>query len=266
MRAIRQMRGREEPKLGTVITQNDFSEPPQGSHRGITMRTIFAKKQLGLAAACALALGVLSGTAAAQVQPDEKALVTDARGMHVTSGSGLCVRNSFGPPPAWTEGCHAAVPVAQYVAPAPAPAPAAAPAVIAAAPLPVYEKVAFDANVLFDSDKSALRPAGRDTLDQFVGKIHGLDSHSMMAVGYADRMGSDASNQALSQQRADAVKTYLVGKGIAAERVQTSAKGEMQPSTSRGECKDANNAKNVACMQPDRHVSVEVSGTRIAKQ
>lgn len=65
----------------------------------------------------------------------------------------------------------------------------------------MWEKVAFDANVLFDSDSSALRPAGRDTLDQFVGKIHGLDSQSIVAIGYADRMGSEASNQTLSQQR-----------------------------------------------------------------
>ena len=61
------------------------------------------------------------------------------------------------------------------------------------------------------------------------------------------------------------MKAYLVGKGIAAERVQTSARGETRPTTSAGECKDANNAKNVACMQPDRHVFIEVSGTRIAQ-
>jgi OOP family OmpA-OmpF porin len=86
-----------------------------------------------------------------------------------------------------------------------------------------------------------------------------------MLVGYADRMGTHADNQTLSQERVDSVKTYLVGKGIASERVQTSAGGETQPDTFAGECKDANNAKNVACMQPDRHVFIEVSGTRIAK-
>ena len=78
-------------------------------------------------------------------------------------------------------------------------------------------------------------------------------------------MGSDASNQALSEQRVDAVKAYLVGKGIAAKRVQTSARGETRPTTAAAECKDANNAKNVACMQPDRHVFIEISGTRLAK-
>jgi len=221
------------------------------------MRTTFIKQQFGLAAACALALGVLSGTAAAQVLPGEKALVTDTRGFPVKSGSGLCLHNTFGPSPQWTEGCHAYVPapMAQYVAPQ----------YVAAAPLPLYEKVVFDANILFDSDKSALRPTGQVKLDQFVDKIHGLDTQSIVAVGYADRMGTDADNQMLSRQRVDAVRAYLVGKGIAWDRVQTSAKGESRPTTYAGECKDANNATNVACMQPDRHVFIEVSGTRLVK-
>jgi OOP family OmpA-OmpF porin len=131
------------------------------------------------------------------------------------------------------------------------------------APLPVYERVTFDANIMFDADKSAIRPAGRDKLDQFVIDIRGLESQSVMAIGYADRMGTQADNQALSQQRVDAVKAYLVGKGIASNRVQTSAKGEMQPTTALADCKDPNNATNVACMQPDRHVFIEVSGTRL---
>ena len=230
------------------------------------MRNIFTKKSARLAAACALALGVFSAAAAAQVPSDEKALAVDSSGAPVMSGFGLCVRSGFGPAPAWTVACHGPVPVpvALYVAPDAAPAPAPV-ATAAAAALPVLEKVAFDANVLFDSDKSSLRPAGRDTLDEFVAKIHGLDSESIMAIGYADRMGTHAANQALSQQRVDAVKVYLVGKGIASQRVQTSARGETQPDTFAGECKDANNAKNVACMQPDRHVFIEVSGTRIAK-
>ena len=171
------------------------------------MRTTFTRKQTGLTAACALALGLLLGT--------------------------LIV---------W-------------------PGQSAAPAHAVAAPL-AYEKVAFDANILFDSDKSAIRPLGRDKLDEFVKKIHGLDSQDIVAVGYADRMGEDTDNQVLSRQRVDAVRSYLVSKGIAWNRVQTTAKGESRPTTYAGECKDANNAKNVACMQPDRHVFIEVSGTR----
>ena len=231
------------------------------------MRNTFTRKHTALTVACALALGVFSATANSQGREindiNEKSLLVDTRGAPVMSGFGLCWHTAYGPAPSWTAGCHAAVPapVALYVVPAPAPAPVV---MAAAAPLPVYERVAFDANVLFDSDKSALRPAGRDKLDAFVSNIRGLESQSIMAIGYADRMGTDASNQVLSQQRVDAVKSYLVGKGIASNRVQTSAKGEMRPTTYPGECKDANNAKNIACMQPDRHVFIEVSGTRIA--
>lgn len=239
------------------------------------MRNTFSKKQTCLALACALALGLFSTIAGAQRSQDENALAVDSGGTPVMSGFGLCVRSGFGPAPAWTVACHGAapLPVAVYdyapaatAAPDPFPAAASVPAAaITAAALPAWEKVAFDANVLFDSDKSALRPAGRDTLDEFVGKIHGLESQTIMLVGYADRMGTHAANQTLSQQRVDAVKVYLVGQGIAADRVQTSARGETQPSTLPGECKDANNVQNVACMQADRHVFIEVSGSRIAK-
>jgi OOP family OmpA-OmpF porin len=226
-----------------------------------------------MAVVCALAFSILSATSHAQSRDDnEKALLLDTRGAAVMSGTGLCWHTAFGPAPVWTSGCHAEVPapVAQYVAPAAqpvaAPAPRPAPVMVAAAaPLPVYEKVAFDANVLFDSNKSELRGAGRATLDAFVEKIGGLESQSVMAVGYADRMGSGASNQILSEERVSNVKSYLVSRGIPAHRLQTSAWGESRPSTLAAECKDANNPKNVACMQPDRHVYIEISGSRLVK-
>jgi OOP family OmpA-OmpF porin len=234
------------------------------------MTSTFTRNHTAVAIACALALGVFSATANSQVRDmqgniDEHALVVDSRGAPVMNGYGECWHTRYGPAPQWTAGCHAAVPApaAQTVAPAQASTPAPVPVVMAAAaPLPVYERVAFDANILFDSDKSALRPAGREKLDAFVSNIKGLESQSIMAVGYADRMGNDAYNQALSQQRVDTVKAYLVGQGIAANRVQTSARGETQPTTAAGECKDANNATNIACMQPDRHVFIEISGNR----
>jgi OOP family OmpA-OmpF porin len=228
------------------------------------MRNAFNTKHTALAVACALALGVFSVTVHAQARDaNETALLVNSQGWPVMSGSGLCWHTGYGPAPAWNANCHAPVPapIAAYVAPAPRPAPV----VVAAAPLPVYEKVAFDANVLFDSGKSDLRPLGRDKLDQFVQDIHGLESRSMFAIGYADRMGTEADNQVLSRDRVETVKNYLIGKGIAMDRIQTSAKGETRPTTYPSECKDANNATNVACMQPDRHVFIEVSGTRLVQ-
>lgn len=234
------------------------------THRKNTMRSLFAGKQTTLALACALALGVFSASLYAQDRnPNETALLLDTRGAPVMNATELCWHTAYGPPPAWTAGCHPQAKVlAQYVAPV--AAPVAVP-VAAAAPLPIYEKAAFDASVLFDSDKSALRPAGRDTLDAFLRDIRGLDSQSIVAVGYADRMGSDAANQVLSEERVDAVKTYLVDRGVAADRVQTRAVGETRPGTPAGDCKSADKASNVACMQADRRVLIEVSGMRLAK-
>jgi OmpA-OmpF porin, OOP family len=206
------------------------------------------KKELAVAVACALALGVFSETAQAQAQ-GEHALLTSPGGAPVMSGFGLCVRSGFGPAPAWTAGCHD-YKLVQYVAPVQAEA---------------WETLTFDANILFDSNSSTLRPLGRDKLDYFAKQIRGLESQSIVAIGYSDRMGTSESNQVLSQQRVDAVKSYLVGTGIATDRVQTRARGETRPSTVAGECEDAKNTKNVACMQPDRHVFIEVSGTRLVK-
>ena len=191
-----------------------------------------------------MALGLLAATANAQrADIDEHALLLDTRGAPVMNTTGLCWHTGYGPAPLWTAGCHADHP----------------------APAAVYEKVAFEANVLFDSDKSALNAAGRSTLDAFVGKIRGLDTQSVMAIGYADRMGSDASNQVLSEERVNSVKSYLVAKGIPADRVRTRAWGETRPSTAAAECKDGNNPRNVACMQADRRVFIEISGSRLVK-
>jgi OOP family OmpA-OmpF porin len=168
----------------------------------------------------------------------------------------------FEPGPASTARCHptAAIPVAAYVEKT-----TPAPITTIIAPAAVYEKVVFDVNVLFDSNKSNLLPAGRKELDGFVGKIRGLEERSMLAVGYADRMGTDASNQKLSENRVDTVKAYLVSQGVEAKRVDTSARGEREPTTWAKECQDANNVKNVACMQPDRHVFIEISGSRLVQ-
>ena len=123
----------------------------------------------------------------------------------------------------------------------------------------------LDADALFDFDKAVLRPAGRAALDDFAGKIKGIDPETIMAVGHTDRFGSEAYNQRLSDQRVEAVKTYLVSKGIEPNRIRTEGKGETQPVTKTGECDGNQSAKVIACLQPDRRVEVEVMGTRIAR-
>jgi OOP family OmpA-OmpF porin len=82
------------------------------------------------------------------------------------------------------------------------------------------------------------------------------------AVGHADRLGSEAYNQILSEDRAEAVKAYLVGKGIEPDRVRTEGRGATQPATKPGECAGGRSEKLIACLQPDRRVGIETAGTR----
>ena len=85
----------------------------------------------------------------------------------------------------------------------------------------------------------------------------------IIAVGHADRLGSDQYNQKLSEKRAEAVKAYLVGKGVEPNRVYTEGKGEKQPVTG-DKCgkSDKKTKQLVECLQPDRRVEIEVIGTK----
>src|SRR5258708_18728255 len=92
-------------------------------------------------------------------------------------------------------------------APAPAPAPAPTPVqeVKPAPPKPVAEKGTFAADVLFDFDKSVLKPEGKSKLDDLAAKVRGINLEVVIAIGHADSIGSDAYNQKLSVRRAESV-------------------------------------------------------------
>jgi OOP family OmpA-OmpF porin len=131
----------------------------------------------------------------------------------------------------------------------------AAPTPPAVAPTPVSEKVSFAAEALFGFDKAVVKPEGRIALDEMVGKLQGMDTEVMIAVGHTDSVGSNAYNDKLSQRRAEAVKAYLVSKGIESGRLYTEGKGESQPVATNSTVEGR--AKN-------RRVTIEVVGTRTA--
>jgi OOP family OmpA-OmpF porin len=222
------------------------------------MKKLLTLKQSSLAVSCALALGVLSGSALAQTSPADTAYLNDAQGGVPRSGFGLCWHTAFGPA-ANTPGCDPAS-VVVAAAEVPAPAPPAPPVMT---PSPAGARVTLDADALFDFDKAVLRPAGRTALDEFHGKLKSINPEVIIAVGHADRFGSEAYNQTLSDQRAAAVRDYLIAKGVEPNRVHAEGKGEMQPMTMAGECAGAKSTKVIACLQPDRRVEIEVVGTQV---
>ena len=178
----------------------------------------------------------------------------------------LCWRGANWTPATAAAGCDGAIVAPRAAAPAPAPAPrAAAPAPAAAAPRAAAPaarpapppaaatKVTYAADTFFDFDKSVLKADGKAKLDDLAGKVKAINLEVIIAVGHTDATGSDAYNQKLSVKRADAVKAYLITKGIEKNRVYTEGKGEKQPVADNKT--DAGRSKN-------RRVEIEVVGTR----
>ncbi|MCX7141350.1 MAG: OmpA family protein [Proteobacteria bacterium] len=212
-------------------------------------------RYLGLVFAAALALGMGSSSAFAQVGQG----YWGSNGQYVKNSTGLCWHAGYWTPAMATMECDPdlvpkpaakpAAPPAPAAAPKP-PAPAPAPA---ATPKPVSEKVTMAADAHFDFDKAALKAEGKAKLDELVGKLKGVNLEVIIAIGHTDSVGSVAYNKKLSLRRADTVKAYLVSKGIEANRVYTEGKGKSQPIADN---------KTAAGRAKNRRVEIEVVGSR----
>ena len=149
----------------------------------------------------------------------------------------LCWRDANWTPATAAQGCDGAI-VPKAAAPAPAPA---------------ATKVTYAADAFFDFDKAVLKPEGKAKLDDLAGKVKDINLEVVIAVGHTDSTGAASYNQKLSVRRAEAVKAYLVSKGIESNRIYTEGKGLTQPvadnKTREGRAKN-------------RRVEVEVVGTR----
>lgn len=182
-----------------------------------------------------------------------------ASGTPVKNSTNLCWRNANWTPATAHADCDGAIKAAPVVA-APAPAPVAAPAPAAPrvtatieAPRPMVTKTTYSADTLFDFDRAVIRPEGRAKLDALALQINQLTLEVVIATGHTDSVGTEAYNIKLGERRAQAVKAYLVSKGVDRKRVYVESRGESQPvadnRTREGRAKN-------------RRVEIEVIGTR----
>lgn len=149
------------------------------------------------------------------------------------------------PPPRPVEPAPAVVtPPPAPVAPPPPPPP----------PPPRFEKVTMSATELFGFNSATLT-APQPRLDEIAAALTADPSITDVDItGYADRLGSSKYNQSLSERRANAVRDYLIAKGIAASRLKAYGRGEANPVVT---CTDKNRAALIRCLEPNRRVEVE---------
>ena len=231
-----------------------------------------------LASATLLMLASLGATAQSKdIVVDgqgEVPYVVDQRNVVARSGFDLCWRTGYWTPAAagavkageLPVGCQCDKDVlgADTCVPATARGVASAPAAAAAAAPAAPARCDFSVNLAADStfafNKAALTGAARTTLDQAViakmGNCATIDS--LIITGHTDRLGSQGYNQKLSEKRADAVKAYLLGKGVKAANVETMGAGKTQPIKG---CDDKLGRKKlIECLAPNRRVTVDVKG------
>ncbi|MEO1478617.1 MAG: OmpA family protein [Bacteroidota bacterium] len=88
--------------------------------------------------------------------------------------------------------------------------------------------------ILFDTGSARIKPESTPTLNEVLDMLEDHGDLSLLIEGHTDSDGGDASNQTLSEDRAAAVKAYLVDNGIDASRLDTAGRGESEPVADNG--------------------------------
>lgn len=131
---------------------------------------------------------------------------------------------------------------------------------------PVERTITIDlaADTLFKFDGSSLNdllPKGHEEVLNVASQISSrfVSVSKIKLTGHTDRLGTHQYNQKLGQSRANTVRDLLVNNGVAAQIVSTASAGEHEPVTNG--CFDVKQREALhACLQPDRRVTVEITG------
>jgi outer membrane protein OmpA-like peptidoglycan-associated protein len=112
-------------------------------------------------------------------------------------------------------------------------------------------------DVLFDTGRFTLRPIAREKLARLAGIALNYPGLKLESEGHTDNVGSEALNQKLSEQRANAVREYLISQGIPGDKITSSGKGFSMP---------VGDNKTAAGRQQNRRVELIVSGEVIGSK
>lgn len=109
---------------------------------------------------------------------------------------------------------------------------------------------------MFELNSATLTHEARARLDaEIIPKIAGIPNVRFIVSGHSDRLGAVEYNRELSEKRAEAVRAYLLEKGVDAERIEVFGYGQTLPVTS---CPEKKGATLVECLAPNRRVVVEI--------
>ena len=125
---------------------------------------------------------------------------------------------------------------------------------------PEFDKLSLSAGGLFALSSNKIKPSGQEKLDEMVEHLKGMQYDNVLVVGHTDPTGPKAMNDKLSKQRAQAVKQYLISKGVDPKRIKTEGKGGAEPVAKTQNCDSLPRAEKIACYAPDRRVDIEVVG------
>jgi OmpA-OmpF porin, OOP family len=166
----------------------------------------------------------------------------------LTKYATVSLNYAFNPPPA----PPAPAPVIEQ--PAPTPAPTEAPPPPPPPPPARFEKVTLSATELFAFDSAKLSMP-QPKLDEIANVLQQNTGMTDITVsGYTDRIGSSKYNHKLSQRRANAVRDYLMSKGVDGSRLKAVGRGEENPVV---QCNQKKRKELIACLAPNRRVEVE---------
>lgn len=227
---------------------------------------MLGKIALGLALAIAPLLASAQEALAIAAPASGSAYLQDSRGIVVRSGHNLCWHTGYWTPADALQGCDGALVPPVVINPAAPPivqppvAQVEAPAV-PAPPRRCDASVTLKSDETFGFNRDTLTAAARARLDADVlAHLSGCAEIERITVtGHSDHLGAARYNQRLSERRARRVASYLMEKGVPAERVVPQGAGESTPVQA---CDvKLPRAQMIACLAPNRRVEVEIRGT-----